>query len=243
MLRETNSFLFYYYDIHLDLIKKSFLLCVLLITFFSLANARNSRLQFGLQSCINSNNAFGNDVSKTASVLSGFNVGGQIKIKGRTHLRLKIDLAYNQFGWTYRSVTFTDNTSSTGLSKADVLYELNNLNLPLLAEDAAGNKIQYYFDGGIFTSILLNNKIITKFEPNNMGTGKVITSKSEHSNRANFGVAVGAGIQTPVTSKLTLTVGCRNLRGLTQVYKTHLASINGSKTNWFAVADELAFTV
>ena len=166
-----------------------------------------------------------------------------MKISRTDHFGLKLLLSYDQYGWAYHALTFENNTA-TGFINADVLFKLNYLNLPVLAEYSFGKKVKINLDGGVFFGVLLNNEIVTQFQqPIPPGQEATIHSSSDFRSATNFGIALGFGIQIPISSKVKLNFDLRNNTGLSNVYKSNATNASTIKTNSFSFLGGLTFGI
>lgn len=219
--------------------KKFFALNFLSIFLFLVSMGQKNKTEYGISGGLNVNSAYGESVSKDfKSTLVGFSAGGSIKYNTSKHFGIKALLQYDQNGWAYRSLTLATNTGNL-LGKGDILFKLNYLTLPLLAEYSFGNKIKFKTGAGIFLGLLLSNQVITKvkepYAPNNTPTTK---SRSDYRRSANFGLSFGAGLQIPVSSAVKFDLGLRNNLGLANIYKGD-ATI---KTNSFSIQTGFTFS-
>ena len=221
-------------------IKKCIPISLIFIGLFLITNGQNNAIEYGFHSGLNLNSAYGEAVfKKYNSVLSGVSISGHVKIKKRKQFGLKIILAYDQYGWAYRSLTFADSTWPT---KGDVLFKLNYLNLPVLAEYSFGKKIRYYIDGGVFCGLLLSNHLVTRLKNAAPPYQETVTkTKSDSRKTANFGLSLGLGLQIPITSKIKLNVGLRNSTGLTNINKSSSAYTSTIKLKSFSILGGLVF--
>jgi opacity protein-like surface antigen len=227
------------------IMKKHFFLTVISITFFLFSKSQNKAFEYGLHGGLNLNSAYGTAINKDYKhFLLEFNVGGHIKINTSNRFGIKAILQYEQNGWAYRSLTF-ENNSGTALGKGDVLFKLNYLTLPVLAEYSFGNKVKVITSAGVFFRVLLNNQIITKIKepvpPNESTTTK---SKSDYRKSTNFGIPFGAGVQVPFSSKLKLDVNILDNYGLLNINKPTGSSTNTTiKTNSLSLSFGIIFTL
>ena len=206
------------------------------------SKGQNTKIDFGFQSGLNISTAFGDGVSKDyMSPLSGFHLGGHLKIHKTEQWGFKFLLSYDKIGWTYKSLMIQNNTG-TGLVNADILFKLDYLNMPVLAEYSFGKKVKINFDGGPFLGILLNNKIVTNLKqpiPPNQEASSQISSNNRET--LNFGLSLGSGIQIPVASKLKLDFNFRNNLGITNIYKSSSGAGSTIKTNSISILAGLTF--
>jgi outer membrane protein with beta-barrel domain len=225
--------------------KKHFFLTIVSITFFLFSKSQNNVFEYGLHGGLNLNNAYGTAINKDyRHFLLGFNLGGHIKINTSSRFGVKAILQYEQNGWTYRSLTF-ENNSGTAIGKGDALFKLNYLTLPVLAEYSFGNKVKVNTNAGVFFGVLLNNQIITKIKepvpPNENTTTK---SKSDYRKATNFGISFGTGVQVPFSSKLGLDVNILDNYGLLNINKPTGSSTSSTiKTNSLSLSFGIVFTL
>lgn len=222
--------------------KKCTFLIPFFICLFLISNGQKTSTEYGFQTGLNLNSAYGSSVSKDLKgILPGLSIGAHIKINLKKQFGLKMIVAYDQYGWAYRSVYLEDNTG-TALGKGDVLFKLNYLNLPVLAEYSFGNKIKFYVDAGMFFGVLLNNWLITKVnEPLSPGQVTVTKNKSAYRNSTNFGICLGFGTQIPIASKIKLNFDLRNSTGLSNINKSSSAGSSTIKTNTISILGGLSF--
>lgn len=221
--------------------KKNIFLSLILLSFFLFSSGQKNTIEFGFQSGLNLNSAYGNAINKDyKGVLTGLSIGGHFKVNMTKHFGLKAILSYDQYGWAYRSLTFEDSWGS-GLVKGDVLNKLNYLNLPILAEYSFGEKIKFNINGGVFFGYLLNNKMVIIIKEPTVSNNE---STSDNYKSANFGLSVGAGVQIPVTAKIKFDFGIRNSTGLTNIYTSNTNN-NSSiiKTNSFLILAGVVFNI
>lgn len=218
--------------------KKHFFLTFISITFFLIGKSQNKTLEYGVHAGPNLNSVHGTAFNKHYKhSLFGFNVGGHIKLNTSKRFGIKATLQYEQNGWAYRSLTFQNNSGTT-LGKGDVLFKLNYLTLPVLAEYSFGSKITINTSAGVFFGVLLNNQIITKIKepepPNERTTTK---SKSDYRKSANSGISFGCGVQVPFSPKLKIAVNVHDNYGLLNINKSTGSSTNTTiKTNSLSLA-------
>jgi opacity protein-like surface antigen len=226
----------------LPFMKKNILFSLMLISFFLISKAQKYPMEYGFQSGLNLNSMHGNTgLKQSASVLTGLSVGGHFKININRHFGLKAILAYDQYGWALRSLVFADNIGNA-IGKSDVLIRLNYLNLPLLAEYSFGNKVKFNLDGGVFLGFLISNKIITKVtESLQPGQPAKTSSTSNNRKTTNFGLALGAGIQIPITNTIKLDFGVRDNLGLTNIDNSKIVNSSSIKTNAFSIFTAVTF--
>jgi hypothetical protein len=217
--------------------KKYFYLLLLTCKLFT-GTAQRSLGEYGFHAGINLNSAYGPSVSKDKAILFGVTAGGHVRINLKKQFGLRLALQYDQYGWAYHSLYFTDNTG-TMLGKGDAFFKLNYLNLPVLGDYSFGNKIKFHVAAGMFFGVLLNNWLITKIdEPSTPGQITEAKERSAYRTPTNFGIVYGAGAKLPLTGKMKLAFDLSNSVGLTTVSK-------GSeiKTNSVAIAAGLIFLV
>ncbi len=220
--------------------KKYISLSLILVNLLLISKAQKNKIEYGFQSGVNINSAYGNGISKTVNgALTGLHIGGHFKIQKTKHFGLKAILAYDQNGWAYRSLTFVDN-NGTGLATGDLLSKLNYINLPLLAEYSFGDKIKFNLDAGVFVGYLLSNKMIRKIKEPVASTQK---TSSSFRKSANLGVSVGGGVQIPVSAKIKLDLGIQNNLGLLNIYKSATTNTSTIKTNAFSVLCGITFNL
>jgi Outer membrane protein beta-barrel domain len=221
--------------------KKGISFGLILSFLFYIAHAQKNGMEYGFQTGINLNTAHGNDALKKYSGTSaGLHIGGHFKINLTHHVRIKAILAYDQNGWVYRSLTFSDAVGND-LGTGDLLEKLNYLNLPLLAEYSFGHKIKYNIDAGIFAGYLLKYTIVRKIKEPTASTQK---TSSGYRKSANFGLSAGAEVQIPIAKKITLDLGIRNNLGLSNVYKAQSAADNSViRINAFSVVTGITCSI
>jgi hypothetical protein len=222
--------------------RKNVLLNTILLILFFHGKSQINSLEYGFHGGINLNSASGTAVNQEyKNTLLGFNIGGHFKINTSNRFGIKAILQYDQNGWAYRSLTFEDNTG-TIIGMGDVLFKLNYLNLPILAEYSFGNKITFNTAAGLFLGILLNNQIITKVNepiaPNPVTTTK---TSSDFRKSGNFGISLSAGIQIPISAKTKLVFNIHDNYGLSNIYEAQGSSGNTLKTNSFALISGFTF--
>ena len=221
---------------------KRILFTIIFINLLLSSKAQKGKIEYGFQSGLNISTAYGEGVSKDyMSPLSGLHVGGHLKINRAEHWGFKFLLSYDKIGWTYKSLSIQNN-AGTGLVKADILFKLDYLNIPVLAEYSFGNKLKINFDGGPFLGILLNNKIATNLMqpiPPNQEASSQISSNNRKT--LNIGLSLGSSIQIPVASKLKLDFNVKNNLGITNIYKSGSGAGSTIKTNTFSILAGLTF--
>ncbi len=221
---------------------KRILFIIIFINLILSSNGQKTKIEYGLESGLNISTAHGSGVSTDyMSSLSGLHVGSHLKINKSENWGLKFLLSYDKIGWTYKSLLIENNTS-TGLVNADILFKLDYLNMPVLAEYSFGKKVKVNFDGGPFLGILLNNKIVTNLKqpiPPSQEASSQISSNNRKT--LNFGLSVGSGVQISVASKLKLDFNFRNNLGITNIYKSGSGTGSTIKTNTFSILVGLTF--
>ncbi len=218
--------------------KKYIFLSFIFLTLFLSGNAQNNATEFGFQTGININAVYGNSgLKKYSGSTTGVHIGANFKMKLNQYFALKALLAYDQNGWAYRSLTFTDDNGND-LGTGDLLEKLNYLNLPIVVEYSFGKKIKFNFDAGFFAGYLLKYTAVQKIkEPVASTNTFVLTNRKA----INFGLSAGAGVQIPISPKMKLDFGIRDNLGLANIYKPQ-ASENGTiKTNSFSILAGLSF--
>lgn len=221
---------------------KRILLITIFVSFILVSNAQASKIEYGFQSGLNISTAYGTSIVKDyRSPLMGLHVGGHIKLNKSQHWGIKFLLSYDQIGWTYKSLTI-ENAEGNGLLNVDMLFKLNYLNLPMLAEYSFGKKVKIHVNGGPFIGILLNNKIVTKLnEPVPPNEQAKTETSSENRKAMNVGLSLGSGIQIPIASKLKLDFNLMNNLGLSNIYKSNTSEVGEIKTNAFTISAGLTF--
>jgi len=221
---------------------KRILLSLFLFNLILVSKGQKAKIEYGFQSGLNFSTAYGNNVSKEHKApLTGLHVGGHIKVNETENWGFKLLLSYDQIGWKYESLTFESNSPATGLVNVDLLFKLNYLNMPVLAEYTFGKKVKINVDGGLFLGILLNNKIITEInEPIPPNQEPILPSSSDSRKKTNFGLSLGSGIQIPIASKLKLDFSFRDNLGVTSINKSQSNS-GEMKTNTFTISAGLTF--
>jgi opacity protein-like surface antigen len=171
--------------------------------------------------------------------LTRFLTGGYFKVNLTNRFGIKTGLQYEENGWAYRSINFEGSNGSI-FQKSDVLYKLNYLSMQVLAEHSFGEKTIFYTNAGLFFSWLLNSKIVQKrIEP----AGPDSNSRSNSLTNFNAGIALGAGVQIPVSKKMKLYPGLINQIGLVNINKPEASSKSSLKTNSFAAVAGVSFTL
>lgn len=219
---------------------KKYFFFLLLSTLFLTCCAQKNKMEYGFCSGININSGYGNEaLKKYGGSVAGLHASGYFKVGLNEHLALKAALAYDQNGYIYRSLTFS-NLAGTGLESGDLQERLNYLNLPLLAEYYFGKKIKFYADAGIFAGYLLKYTIIRKIKEPVASTTKTTTS---YRKSLNFGVSAGAGLQIPLNNIIKLDFGLRNNLGLANIYKPQSTEKGTIKINSFSIETGLTFNI
>lgn len=221
---------------------KHFLLTALFALSLCIVNAQKNSKEFGFHGGINFNSANGNGINRNyRSMQFGFNAGGSIKINCTNNFGVKIIFNYEQYGWAYRSL-FLENASGTDIGKGDIIYKLNYLNFPVLAEYVVGNKIKFYANAGVFVGFLIKNERITKVKEGlNGGAPSTSSSSLNYSKAINYGIAAGFGIQMSLTHKIKLNINLRNDAGLANINKPLGSTSNSVKTNSLSISPGLTF--
>ncbi len=222
--------------------KKYWILTTFFIAAFNYSQGQTRSIEYGFAAGININSAYGSAVNKTYSEpLLGFNVGGHLKFNTSPRFGIKAILRYEQQGWAYRSLTFEDNTGTT-IGKGDVLFKLNYLSLPVLAEYSFGNKLKFTLGGGLFVGFLLNNQIITKInEPVAPNPVSITKSRSDARKATNFGLSFSAGIQIPLSTKVQLAFNLHENYGLENINKSQGLNNTTLKTNSLGINAGVVF--
>jgi opacity protein-like surface antigen len=230
------------YIFNLTIMKKYWILTTFFIAIFTHGQGQTRSLEYGFSAGMNINSASGSAVNKTYSEpLLGFNVGGHIKLNTSKRFGIKAILRYEQQGWAYRSLTFENNTGTT-IGKGDVLFKLNYLNLPLLAEYSFGNKLKFTLGGGLFVGFLLNNQIITKInEPVAPNPVTITKNRSDFRKATNFGLSFSAGVQIPVSHGIQLSFNLHENYGLQNINKSQGLTNTTIKTNTLAINAGVVF--
>lgn len=194
--------------------------------------AQKNKIAYGFQSGVNLNTAYGNEsLKKYAGTTAGLHIEGHFKIDITAHFGLKAILGYDQNGWVYRSLTFTNDVGND-LGSGNLKEKLNYLNLPIIAEYTFGKKIKFYADAGIFAGYLLKYTIVRKIKEPVASTTK---TTSDFRKATNYGFTAGVGLQFPIASKIKLDFGLRNNLGLANIYKP-VSTENGTiKTNSLSI--------
>jgi hypothetical protein len=206
---------------------------VLGILYCSSSFAQQHTFEYGIQTALNINSAYGNAVtSQYKSSSTGFGAGVHIQFKTGKHTGIKTILQFDQNGWSYRDLVFASpGPGPLPTSAADVFYKLNYINLPVLATYAAGKKIKFTAGAGFFTGLLVSDHFTTKIKTPAAST---TTTKSNSTKSFNFGIAAEAGIQVPLQSKLKLDIGIHDNYGLTNTLIINSSYKNEIKTNAFS---------
>jgi hypothetical protein len=220
---------------------KRLLLILILTGLFFSGKSQTIKLEYGFQGGLNSNYFMGRGLNKDHNgILTGFSIGGHIKMKTSEHFGLKILLSYDENGYAYRSLTL-ENSTSTGFVKADVLSRHNYINMPVLAEYSFGSKVTINLDAGAFIGVMLNSQVITKYkQPLPPGQQAELRSSSNNYHPLNYGISLGLGIQIPISSKIKLDFDLRNYTGLNNIV---VLNRNNSRqeANCFAILGGLSF--
>lgn len=222
--------------------KKYWILTTFFIATFTHGQSQTRSIEYGFAAGININSASGSAVNKTYNEpLLGFNVGGHVKLNTSKRFGIKAILRYEQHGWAYRSLTFEDITGTT-LSKGDVLFKMNYLNLPLLAEYSFGNKLKFTLGGGLFVGFLLNNEVTTKInQPITPNPVTITQYRSDGIKSTNFGLSFSAGVQVPFSSKIQLAFSLHESYGLQNINKSQGLTRTTVKTNTLAINAGVVF--
>ncbi len=216
---------------------------LILFYFIFQSQGQNITLEYGAHGGVNNNTASGSGVSKAYShALTGFVVGGHVKVNTSKQFGIKAQLQYEQIGWSYKDIVFESNMGSIA-EMQDVLFKLNYLNIPILAEYSFGNKIRFHVGSGLFFGILLNNQVITKERAPMPPHQLIITkNKSNFRNPTNFGITGSAGIKIPLSPKIKLGFDAQNNYGLSNIYKSSVSNPTTIKTNSLAILAGLTYS-
>jgi hypothetical protein len=217
---------------------KKYFFFLLLSTLFFNSNAQKNKIAYGFNGGINLNSAYANEtLKKYSGTMAGLHIDGYFKISMDKHFGLKAILAYDQNGYIYRSLTFSD-VIGNDLGTGDLLEKLNYLNVPLLTEYSFGKKIKFYAEAGVFTGYLLKYTIVRKIkEP----VSSVTKTTSDYRKKVNFGLSAGAGLHIPLNSRKKLVFAVRNNLGLANIYKPQSTEKGTIKTNSFSIVTGLTF--
>jgi hypothetical protein len=223
--------------------KKHFSLSCLLIFLFVWSQAQNPSFEFGFDGGINFNSAHGTGINKKdAGSLRGFVIGGHVKKKLTKSFGIKALLQYEQNGWAYRALTF-ENLNGNLFAKGDILFKLNYVNIPIVAEYSFGNKTIFYTNAGLFLGFLLNNKTVTK--PTDPAGPDMISSSYEFRKSSNIGIVFAAGMKIPLSTTAKLCFGINNNLGLKNINKP--AGSNSTeatiKSNSFSILTGISFAL
>ena len=215
---------------YLNSFMKIYLAAFTVLIFIALSsNAQKLSWEYGLQTGINLNSAYGTAINKDFNgPLLGLSIGGHIKMNSSPHFGIKVIVQYDQNGYAYRGLTFM-NIPENRLVKGDVITRVNYINLPVIAEYAFGNKIKFTAGAGMFFGILLGKQLIIKIKDMPASTTK---SKPDYIRSANFGITACAGLQFPLGKKLKLNIDFRDNYGFANINKSTSSAYNTSiKTN------------
>lgn len=220
--------------------KKNTFVSLIFLSLFLFSSGQNKTIEFGFQSGVNINAAYGNSGLKNYSgSTAGVHVGVHFKMKMNRRLALKAILAYDQNGWAYRSLTFTDDNGND-LGTGDLVEKINYLNLPILAEYSFGKKIKFNVDAGFFAGYLLKYTAVQKIkEPVASTNTFALTNRKA----INFGLSAGAGVQIPVSPKMKLDFGIRDNVGLANIYKPQATENSTIKTNSFSIISGFTYRI
>lgn len=216
--------------------KKSILLNALFMVACLHGQGQKRSLEYGFSAGLNINSAYGSSVSKIhREPLLGFNIGAHAKRNLSKRWGIKAILRYDQQGFSYRSLTFESNPGNI-IGKGDVLFKLNYLNLPVLAEYTFGKKVQFNIGAGLFVGFLLNNQIITQInEPVAPNTASVTKNRSDFRKATNFGLSLSAGVQIPLSANIQLAFNLQENYGLQNINKSQGLSNTTMKTNTLGI--------
>jgi hypothetical protein len=226
-------------SLNLSRMKKYFFLLVFIGLSFT-GNAQKNKMAYGFSTGVNLNSAYGNEaLKKYSGTMAGLHVGGYFKVSMNEHFGLKAILAYDQNGYIYRSLTFSD-VIGNDLGTGDLLEKLNYLNVPLLAEYTFGKKIKFYANAGVFAGYLLKYTIVRKIkEP----VASVTKTTSNYRKSLNFGLSAGTGLQIPLTTTIKLDFGLSNNLGLANIYKPESTEKGTIRTNSFSILSGVTFNL
>lgn len=222
--------------------KKCWILTTVFIAALTHGQGQAKSMEYGFAAGMNINSAYGSSINKThREPLLGFNAGAHAKRNLSKRLGIKAVLRYDQQGFSYRSLTFESNPGNI-IGKGDVLFKLNYLNLPVLAEYAFGKKVQFNMGAGLFFGLLLSNQIITKInEPTPPNPATVTKSRSDFRKATNFGLSFSAGVQIPLSHQLQLTFSLQESYGLQNINQSQGLSNTDMKTNTLGVGAGVVF--
>lgn len=189
----------------------------LLITLLvSTSVAQKTFIEYGVQSGININSGRGTAIIKDKiGNLTGFGVGAHIKLNLSPAFGIKAMLQYDQNGYAYRDLVFTDNIGTT-IGSSDLLIRLNYINIPVFAEYSTPGKIQITGGVGAFMGLLMSSNAVTKVK---VAPGYNNTTKMEYIKSSNFGITAGAGMRWQLNNKIKLCFDLRDNLGLSNINK------------------------
>ncbi len=221
---------------------KRIFLSLFLFNLLLVCKGQKAKFEYGFQSGLNISSSYGDAFSQVKrGPLTGLHIGGHLKVSKTENWGFKFLISYDNIGWIYKSLTI-ENSAGTGLMNVDISVKHNYLNIPVLAEYTFGKKVKIIVDGGFFLGILLSNKVITEVKepipPNQVPT---MESSSSARKGTNFGLSLGAGIQIPIASKLTLDFNVRDNLGLTSINKSESSYSVKMKTNTITISAGLSF--
>lgn len=187
-------------------------------------------------------NAKTKEIRKSQESVLGFLTGVGVNISLTKNLSLQTELLYTQKGFTFNDLAFIS-VEGYAISKFDVVYRLNYLELPILLRRTFGSKkLQPYLQAGISVGYGLNGKAKVKsddelvhdlFDAENKvrfgqipdgGSGDIIYLDI---NRVDVGLQAGGGLLYKV-GKGHLNVDVRFDYGLTNMYKSSWINVDNN---------------
>ena len=98
--------------------------------------------------------------------------------------------------------------------------------VPVLFRASFGDKINYYFNGGVYYGYLLTAKFNAE-RPNLPN----IQLNDEYINKSDFGVSIGGGIKINIAKSLAIPIEIRSNHGLINTNKAEIINNGAIKTN------------
>lgn len=188
--------------------KTFFLLSIAFLLYFNQLNAQTNKFELGVEASPSITFLKGSSFMENFyDPTLGFSGGFSFQYNIGKRIALRTNIAYERKGGINRNNFYYDGNL---IKNSSINFNFDYLTLPILVRFSFGKRVKYFVNTGPYFGYLLSQTFVTKGDNFNTRTNDYTSA----TNKFDFGVSFGTGLQYPIKEKIYLSSEIRGNLGL-----------------------------
>ena len=188
--------------------KTFFFLSIAFLLSFSQLNAQTNKFELGVEASPSITFLKGSSfIENFYDPTLGFSGGLSFQYNIGKRIALRTNIAYERKGGISRNNFYYNGNL---IQNSSINFNFDYLTLPILVRFSFGKKVKYFVNTGPYFGYLLSQTFVTKGDNFNTWTNDYTSA----TNKFDFGVSFGTGLQYPLKEKIYLSSEIRGNLGL-----------------------------